>query len=115
MVLRRYADFDGRSQRAEYWMFALLNIVVMCALFVVGLLITNGGSAFTMLFGLYCLAVFIPSIAVGVRRLHDTGRSGWWLLLSVVPLVSLILLVFFVEDGTPGGNEYGPNPKTAIA
>ena len=108
-ALKKYLDFSGRAQRMEYWMFTLINFLVMLALSIVDAVIGLG-----ILAPLYALAAFIPSIAVGVRRLHDTGRSGWWLLIGLVPLIGIIvLIVFFVQDSQPGANEYGPNPKGA--
>lgn len=111
-VLKKYADFNGRARRKEYWMFALFNFIVIVALLIVdGILGTIG-----LLYGLYLLAVLLPSIGVTVRRLHDTGRSGWWILIGLVPFVGgIILLVFAIQDGTPGENEYGKNPKEAFA
>lgn len=69
-----------------------------------------------LLSGIYSLAVLVPSLAVSIRRLHDTNRTGWWLLLGIVPLVGpIVLLVFFASDGNPDDNQYGPNPKSASA
>ncbi len=105
-VLRKYAVFEGRARRREYWMFMLLNTIVSLVLSVIG----------SFIVGLYALAVLIPGIAVGVRRLHDTGRSGWWLLIGLVPLVGIIvLLVFLVQDSQLVENRYGPYPKAASA
>ncbi len=116
-VLRKYAVFGGRARRKEYWMFLLFNILISIALgFVEGMfgLVTELG--FGMISIVYSLLLLIPSLAVGVRRLHDTGRSGWWLLIVFVPIVGAIaLLVFAVQDSESGHNEYGPNPKGAIA
>jgi uncharacterized membrane protein YhaH (DUF805 family) len=110
-VLKKYLDFSGRAQRMEYWMFTLINILVMLGLAILDALLGLG-----FLSTIYALGVFIPSLAVGVRRLHDTNRSGWWLLIALVPLIGLIvLIVFFVQDSQPGANEYGPNPKGAGA
>ena len=110
-VLKRYLDFSGRAQRMEYWMFTLINILVMLGLAILDALLGLG-----FLSTIYALGVLIPSLAVGVRRLHDTNRSGWWLLIGLVPLIGLIvLIVFFVQDSQPGANEYGPNPKEAGA
>jgi uncharacterized membrane protein YhaH (DUF805 family) len=112
-VLKKYAEFSGRARRKEYWMFVLFNLIIVFVLgFIDGVLglTTEGGMG--ILGGLYSLAVLLPSIAVGVRRLHDTGRSGWWLLIAFVPFIgAIVLIVFFVLDSQPGGNEYGPNPK----
>ena len=113
MPLRRYAEFSGRSRRKEYWMFTLLLIIVNI---VVGIVEASLGLAGTFGYGplslLVMLAIIVPSIAVGVRRLHDTGRSGWWMLIAFLPIIGgLVLLVFFVLEGTKGPNEYGPDPK----
>jgi uncharacterized membrane protein YhaH (DUF805 family) len=118
-VFRKYATFDGRARRAEYWYFALFNLIFSSVLGVLdGIVRSNSSSASTvgLLGGLYSLAVLIPSIAVGVRRLHDTGRSGWWMLIGFIPLIGAIwLLVYFVEEGTAGPNQYGADPKAGQA
>lgn len=107
-VLKKYAVFSGRARRKEYWMFVLFNMIIGLVLgFVEGLVDGPG-----VLSSLYSLAVLIPGIAVSVRRLHDTGRSGWWLLIGLVPLIgAIVLLVFMVQDSDPAANPYGPNPK----
>ncbi len=111
-VLKKYAEFSGRARRKEYQMFALFNFII---LFVIGLVDTLAGSP-GVLGMLYGLAVLIPSIAVSVRRLHDTDRSGWWFLIALVPLIGIIvLIVFMVRDSTPLENQYGANPKTETA
>lgn len=120
-VLKQYADFEGRARRKEYWLFFLINFIISFAIgFVSGLV---GGisqepsmaSGLMILPMLYSLAVFIPSLAVGVRRLHDTGRSGWWLLISLVPVIGIIvLIVFLAQDSQPGINQYGENPKGSV-
>jgi len=114
LVLKKYLVFEGRARREEYWYFILFNILAGIILGVVdnmtGTLNLETGMGF--LSGLYSLAVLIPTIAVAIRRLHDTDRSGWWLLIALIPVIGgLVLLVFFVLDGTPGSNQYGPNPK----
>jgi uncharacterized membrane protein YhaH (DUF805 family) len=109
-VLKNYAGFSGRAHRTEYWMFYLINIIISTVLYVISIKI----SAVGILTFLYSLAVLIPALAVAVRRLHDTGRSGWWLLIGLVPFVgAIILIVFLVTDGQPSDNAYGPNPKSA--
>jgi uncharacterized membrane protein YhaH (DUF805 family) len=117
-VLKKYADFNGRAMRKEYWYFALFNIIVSIALAVIDG-ITGSFSAeagMGLLGGLYILGVLIPGIAVSVRRLHDTDRNGWWLLIALIPVIgAIVLLVFMVQDGKPGENQYGSNPKAAIA
>lgn len=115
-VLKKYAVFHGRAQRAEYWFFALFNIIISIALAIVdGITGTfNPEAGVGVLGGLYGLAILIPSIAVSVRRLHDTGRTGWWLLIALVPLVgAIVILIFMVLDSQPGENDYGPNPTAA--
>ena len=107
-VLRNYAEFEGRAQRMEYWMFILFNLLVLFGIGMIEFLLGLGG----ILGLLYSLAVITPSIAVSVRRLHDTGRGGWWILIGVIPVLgALILLVFYCIDGEPGDNEYGADPK----
>jgi uncharacterized membrane protein YhaH (DUF805 family) len=117
MVWQKYAQFDGRSRRTEYWMFALINLLISMALgacILVSFLSTRAfavGIAFAVIAGLYSLASIVPGLAVSVRRLHDIGRSGWWLLIDLVPFGCIVLLVFFCLEGTPGPNQYGPDPK----
>ncbi|GMQ91928.1 MAG: hypothetical protein BMS9Abin11_1243 [Gammaproteobacteria bacterium] len=108
-VLKKYAVFDGRAQRTEYWMFFLFNIIISIILTV----IENAIGLPLVLSGLYFLAILLPSIGVAIRRLHDTGRSGWWLLIALIPFVGIVLLIFMVLDSQSGDNEYGPNPKSA--
>ena len=111
-VLKKYAVFEGRARRKEYWMFFLFNIIIAVVL---GILQRASG-VFGIISMLYSLAVLVPSIAVGVRRLHDTDRSGWWLLIGLVPLVGvIILIVFFVQPGKAGQNQYGSDPKAVGA
>ena len=121
MPLRRYAEFSGRSRRKEYWMFLLFQIIIFIPL---GILmgITGGfdesgelsglGSLFLVLIGLVYLALFIPNLAVLVRRFHDQDKSGWFVLLGFIPYVGgLIVFVFMCLDGTKGENRFGPDPK----
>lgn len=117
-VLRKYAVFEGRARRREYWFFVLFYILISVVLAVVDRMLGTYDETYGMgaLGALFCLGLLIPSIAVGARRLHDTGRSGWWLLIGFIPLIGVIvLLVFFVLDSQPGTNAYGPNPKEAPA
>lgn len=108
-VLKKYAVFSGRSQRAEYWYFFLFNIIIGVALSIISAVI--GGNK-NILGILYSLAVFIPGLAVSIRRLHDVGKSGWMILISLIPLIGTIwLLVLMVRDSNPGENKYGQNPK----
>ncbi|MFH0942523.1 MAG: DUF805 domain-containing protein [Chloroflexota bacterium] len=115
-VLKKYAVGDGRARRKEYWMFYLFSTIIGLVLsFVDGFLGTNVGNL-GLLSGLYGLAIFIPSIAVAVRRLHDTNRNGGWWFIIFVPLIGgIVFLVFMVQDSQPGENKYGPNPKAVMA
>lgn len=113
-VLRKYAQFDGRSRRKEYWLFVLVNMVVSFLLTFIdrftGTFDPDIGLG--LLSGIYALAVFIPAIAVACRRLHDTGRTAWWLLILVVPLIGwVVLVVFFVQDSQEEENQYGISSK----
>jgi uncharacterized membrane protein YhaH (DUF805 family) len=118
-ALKKYAVFSGRSRRMEYWYFVLFNIIVSIVLGVIDAVLfgtLDSGMGAGLLSGIYGLAVLIPSLAVTVRRLHDIDRSGWWILIGLVPLIGVIvLLVFALLEGTPGDNRYGPNPKGATA
>ena len=115
-ALKKYAVFGGRARRTEYWFFVLFNIIFGFAAGIAdGVLGTVAEDGTGLLGSLYTLAVLLPSLAVGVRRLHDTGKSGWWMLLALVPLAGLVLLFFFIEEGTRGPNQYGPDPKSAVA
>ncbi|NEX16604.1 MAG: DUF805 domain-containing protein [Halochromatium sp.] len=113
-ALRKYAVFTGRSRRKEYWIFFLVNFVVVTTLLLVdqqiGMFDQETGAG--LLSGIYSLALLVPSIAVAVRRLHDTDRVGWWVLLSLIPIIGSIILIFFlIQDSTAGDNRFGPNPK----
>jgi len=115
-IKKRYADFDGRARRSEYWYFQLFNFLIY-----VGLLIISGILGYIEpllsfigigLFYLLAIGLLVPSIALAVRRLHDTGKSGWMYLIALIPLAGpIILLVFMCTDSDPGSNEYGANPK----
>lgn len=113
-VLRQYGDFKGRARRMEYWMFVLFNVFISIILLIIDNLV---GIAFEdidygPLYLTYCLFIVMPSLAVAVRRLHDSGRSGWWILISLIPFLGGIwLLVLLLMDSDPGDNKYGPNPK----
>ncbi len=107
-VLRKYTVFSGRARRAEFWWFTLINWIVTVVLQIVDNAIGTGG----IIGGLYGLGVLLPSIAVAIRRLHDTDRSGWWLLLVLIPIIGwLVLLYFYVQDSQPEPNQHGPSPK----
>jgi uncharacterized membrane protein YhaH (DUF805 family) len=115
-VLRQYAEFDGRARRTEYWMFTLISVIISVVLTLIDSFLLRSAVGFSVLSTLYGLAVLIPSLAVGARRLHDTGRSGWWQLIGIIPLVgAIILIVFFATEGNRGPNNHGPDPKEAAA
>ena len=106
-VLKNYVGFSGRARRAEYWQFVLFNIIALVVCLVIDLAIGS-----PVLYYVYLAAVLLPSLAVGARRLHDTDRSGWWLLISLIPLIgAIVLLVFMCLEGTRGNNKYGADPK----
>lgn len=108
----KYMDFNGRAPRSEYWYFGLAYTIVYIMVSIVGGLISQMASI--VLTSLMCLGVLLPALAVGVRRLHDVNKSGWWLLIALIPLIgSLILLYFFVQKGTDGPNQYGADPLAA--
>lgn len=122
VVLENYANFEGRARRSEFWYFTLVNSLAL-----IGMLILTGPFAAifkehsTLIFlplvlgVLISLALFIPSVAVSVRRLHDIGKPGWWYLFSVIPIVNyiggIVLLIFYCQDGEVGENQYGHDPK----
>ncbi|WP_406061500.1 DUF805 domain-containing protein [Micromonospora sp. NBC_00860] len=114
-VFSQYVGFSGRARRSEYWWWTLFTILVSIVAAILdsalGLTFVDGST--TGFIGLIAsLALLLPSLAVAVRRLHDTDRTGWWLLIALVPFVgAIVLLVFFVLDSTPGANRFGPNPK----
>jgi uncharacterized membrane protein YhaH (DUF805 family) len=111
IVTERYAKFDGRAGRAEYWWFWLANIIAYILLAI----LLQVATIFVVLLIGFWLAIIVPSIAVSIRRLHDTNKSGWFLLLAFVPLVGgIIVLVFMILPGDPGPNSFGP-PEPAIA
>ena len=127
-VLKKYVVFSGRATRSEYWYFTLFNIIITVILMGIDIAMGSGSAESTVsgdagvamnmnagiLTGIYGLAVFLPGLAVLFRRLHDTDHSGWWIFISLIPLIgAIVLLVFLVKDSTPGENQYGSNPKNA--
>ncbi|HDM8195234.1 DUF805 domain-containing protein [Vibrio harveyi] len=114
MVILNYSNFSGRARRQEYWYFTLVNVLVNLVMGIIDRVI---GSVMQMdnfgFFGvIYALFIMIPSIAVTVRRLHDSGRTGWWALIAFVPIIGvLVLLYFLIQDSEEGSNQYGANPK----
>ena len=116
-VLKKYAVFSGRARRREYWFFFLFNALISLALASIdnsmGMLDASVGLG--VLGGLYTLAVMLPSVTVGVSRLHDNGRSGWWNLISLVPIVgAIVLVIFLATSGQEGDNQFGPDPKVDV-
>ncbi len=112
VVLQRYAKFDGRAGRAEFWWFVLANFLA----YVVLAILMGIADIFFVLYLGYWLATIVPSLAVGIRRLHDTDKSGWFLLLSLIPFVgAIILIVFLAAEGTKGPNNFGAAAEPAPA
>lgn len=116
-VLKKYLEFGGRAGRPEYWFFAGIHILVS---FVLGMidnqldLMVAGGIGIVS--GVYLLAILPPALGVTIRRLHDTGRSGWWILLSLIPLIGpLVLIAFLAQGSKPGTNSFGPCPTPDAA
>ncbi|MEO0768047.1 MAG: DUF805 domain-containing protein [Cyanobacteria bacterium J06649_4] len=113
--INKYADFDGRASRSEYWYYTLFNYIFLIAAMIVGGILSNVSGIFAALGLLYALGTLIPSVAVTTRRLHDTGRSGWLQLITIIPFVGLIgaivLIIFLAQDSSFDRNQYGPNPK----
>ncbi len=124
LALRNYFNFSGRSRRKEFWMFTLFNYLIMFLIVIMDNMLTERTpmeypyesspfSGFSVYIAVYALLMVIPTISLQIRRLHDTGRSGWNLFLSIIPLVGpIMLLVYFCTEGDEGNNEYGPDPKT---
>ncbi|MGA1469583.1 MAG: DUF805 domain-containing protein [Aquiluna sp.] len=120
---KRYRDFRGRSRRSEYWFIQLFLVVTNIAVAIIDLalmgwdvdrFIANGGGGIVGL--VWILVTIVPALAVLVRRLHDTGKSGWWALVGLLPLVgAIVLLVFTVTDSSPGENKFGISPKESSA
>jgi uncharacterized membrane protein YhaH (DUF805 family) len=116
-VLRKYAVFSGRARRREYWIFLAVNVMITIMLIMIDAAVGTFDAEIGvgLLSGVYTFAVLIPSLAVGARRLHDTDRTGWWLLISFIPVVGpIVLLVFLVLRGQIGPNRFGPNPRDAV-
>ena len=115
MPFSKYATFAGRSQRSEYWYFALFVILFIFFIAIVEIVfgIEQKEDELTLLQSVFIFAIIVPSLSVGARRLHDVGKSGWWQLINIVPIVGpFILLYFLVQDSQPTENEYGPCPKS---
>ncbi|WP_417515111.1 DUF805 domain-containing protein [Minwuia sp.] len=119
MAWKKFAVFSGRSRRKEYWMFVLINLIISFILTFIdrmlgfGTIDPNGVPTQPILSSIYSLAILVPSIAVTVRRLHDIGKSGWWILIGLIPLIGMVVLIVFAcFDSEEGDNRFGPNPKT---
>ena len=122
-VLKNYAQFSGRARRSEYWYFALFNLIALVVAALIDNILgtkfnietVNGGTEvlpYGYVYVLYLLFIIIPGLAVSVRRLHDVGKSGWFILISLIPLIGGIwLLVLYCTNSVVGPNKYGPNPK----
>ena len=112
-VLKKYVVFSGRARRKEFWMFTLFSAIISIVLSVIDRAIGTDSSTGTgLLGGIYSLLVLLPSLAVTVRRLHDTNRSGAWIFIGLIPIIGwIVLLIFTVQEGTPGENSHGPDPK----
>lgn len=107
--VKKYADFTGRSRRTEYWMYYLFYIIFVIVLAVIG--------AFTgadFLSTIYIFALFLPTISIAARRLHDTGRSGWWQLVGLIPVIGWLIMIYFLVQDSEDDNKWGPNPKAGI-
>ncbi|MEX0274965.1 MAG: DUF805 domain-containing protein [Flavobacteriaceae bacterium] len=124
VAFENYANFEGRARRSEYWYFTLTNILITLGIYIIfaAIAIPNIESDDPppllliplILLLLFSLGIMIPSLAVAVRRLHDTGKSGWFLLFNLIPFGGIVLLVFYIQDGDLGENRYGPNPKEKL-
>ncbi|MER5932032.1 DUF805 domain-containing protein [Streptomyces sp. NPDC002054] len=111
-VLRKYAVFNGRARRQEFWIFTLVSLLIMIPLMIIDFTLDT----YPWLFALYSVATLLPNLGLTIRRLHDTGKSGWFVLLTMIPFVGFIIgIVFMATEGQPGSNEYGPSPKAVQA
>ena len=123
--LSKYADFSGRARRKEFWTFTLINLVIIVVLLILAQMLGAGNATHSaspgaivlfIVLGLFDLAILIPSLAITVRRLHDSGRSGWWWFIQLVPAIGGIwFIILLVLDSQPGANQWGPNPKEMVA
>lgn len=106
IIKNKYVSFNGRARRKEFWYFFLANLIISIPLVIIDSII-----GVQVLSGIFSLAVLLPGISCGVRRLHDLGKSGWFYLLGLIPLVNLYLIYLFATEGVRGDNQYGPDPK----
>lgn len=108
--IKKYADFTDRARRKEFWMYTLVYFVLSVLVNIVDY------SLDSMMFGtLFSLGLFLPTLAIGARRLHDTGRSGWWQLIGLIPIIGVIVLIVFYCQDSEADNQYGVNPKMVDA
>jgi uncharacterized membrane protein YhaH (DUF805 family) len=108
VVVERYADFQGRSPRSEFWWFALFYMLLSLG---VGMIAAVSDTLGGILNLVVTICLLVPSLAVSIRRLHDTDRTGWWILLYLIPVIgTIVLIVFYVQRGTDGDNRFGPDP-----
>jgi len=117
-AMKKYAVFNGRARRKEYWMFTLFNVIFSIVAIVLDNILGTASEdlGYGLIYGLFGLAIIIPTLAITVRRLHDIGKSGWWILISLIPIIGGIwLFVLTVTDSQPGDNQYGANPKMSMA
>jgi len=117
-AMKKYVDFSGRARRKEYWMFTLFNIIFSIVAIVLDNILgtANEDLGYGLIYGLFGLAILLPTLAVTVRRLHDVGKSGWWIFISLIPIVGGIwLFILTLTDSQPGDNQYGANPKMSMA
>ena len=105
-AFRKYADFTGRATREQYWMYILIYVVISVVLSII-----DAALATAVLSAIFSVVMLVPSISIATRRLHDTGRSGWWQLIGLIPLLGIIILIIFLVQDSHGENQYGPNPK----
>jgi len=108
----KYATFSGRARRSEFWFFVLFQAIVLVVAQLLDRIIPGD---FPIVYSIAGLALLVPFVAAAVRRLHDTGRSGWWFLINFTGIGAIVLLVFYILDSTPGANQHGPNPKESAA
>ena len=111
---KQYADFSGRARRKEYWIFSLINYIIIFFLYILQIVMIESTLwlIFPIIFFLYAVAVFLPGLTVNIRRLHDIGKSGWWYLIYLIPIIGAIwLTVLMCLDSEPGENQWGENPK----